>query len=102
MIENEDRIAEREARRWVLSGRDKSAVISTQSARAIASWWHGGQWTRAYSIASTGSVPMDADRLDFVTNEEYGRLSRKDRGQIDALMAWVEAEKIIQHDTCEA
>lgn len=98
MIENESRIAEREARRWVLGGE----IISAQSAREIASWWHGGQWTRAYSIASTGTVPPDADRDDFLSEAEYNDLSEAGKGEIDALMAWIDVEKIVQHNGCEA
>lgn len=98
MMENEDRIAEREARRWLLGGN----IISTQSAKMIASWWHGGQSSRAYSIASTGIVPKDADRLDFISDEDYTGLYGLDRTCIDALMAWIEAEKIVQHDGDDA
>lgn len=94
IVENEDRIAEREARRWLLAGN----VISTQSAKMIASWWHGGQWTRAYSIASTGQVPLDADRSDFISDEDYTGLYGLDKTCIDALMAWVRDEKIVQHE----
>lgn len=97
MIENEDRIAEREARRWALTGE----LISTQSAKMIASWFHGGQWSRAYSIASTGIVPIDADRSDFVSDQEYERLGRVEKSQTDALMAWIDVEKIVQHEGCE-
>jgi len=44
---------------------------------------------------------MDADRTDFVTGAEYESLPFLSKQQIDALMAWINIEKILQHDGCE-
>lgn len=94
-MDNESRIAEREARKWALTGE----IISTQSAREIASWYHGGQCSRAYSFCSTGVVQPDLSREDFVTDWEYDSLS-EDKAllwPLDALMAYIEAEKALRH-----
>lgn len=93
MIENEDRVAERESRRHHLTGE----MVSAQSARAIASWFHGGAGTRAYSFASTGIVQPDLDRDDFVADWEYDTLDVLDQKCIDALMAYIKAEKLLRH-----
>lgn len=92
-MENESRIAEREARRWVLTG----DVISKQSAREIAAWWHCGGITNSIAMSSTGHVAPDLTRDDFLSDEEYAELEELDKKCMDALMAYVAVEKAIRH-----
>jgi hypothetical protein len=41
-------------------------TITTQYARTLASWWHGGQWSPLYSFTSTGRVDDYAALLDEI------------------------------------
>lgn len=93
MMENESRIAEREARKWVLT----REIISKQSAREIASWWHCGGITNSIAMSSTGFVAPDLTRDDFLSDEEYAELEDLDKDCMDALMAYVCIEKSIRH-----
>lgn len=49
--------------RRVEMSQEDGVVIDDEVARVIASWWHGGQATRAYSFVSTGAVAEPDDLI---------------------------------------
>lgn len=60
--------------------------ISDGTARTIASWWHGGQYTDGYSFASTGNIGDSPESLwRELGGDEYGQQGPTMRLALDML-----------------
>jgi len=82
-IANIDRVAEAEVAEW--DADDRCYVIEEQTARVVAGWWHGGQWSALYSFASAGVIRSDL--LDEIREDIR---QNPDAVDLAALLAYVD------------
>lgn len=64
-------------------------VIDDATARVIASWWHGGQWSPLYSLSSCGAI--DDRTVGEIKSDLASRImDRSESLPLRALLAYVE------------
>ena len=64
---------------WIV----QAEPLTDGQARRIASDWHGGQWSKLYSLASTGSTEDDNGSTDALLGEIDRELGNATEGQAE-------------------
>lgn len=70
---------------------DMGTEIDDDVARAIASSWHGGQFSAFYAFASSGHFDADglSSELSLNIAQSYGRASEANRLELDMLGTYI-------------
>jgi len=71
--------------RKVLAAEKFDEVISTTTAREIASWWHSPASLNSTALSTRGIVMCSARLGDFADQDEYNKASKEHKRALEAL-----------------
>jgi len=86
-------------------------LISATDASLYASWWHGGQWTRLYALASSGAPVLHSGACQACEGVECARevadawrvpesAHPENQAELEDLAAWVHCWVDARAHTC--